>query len=528
MIEGQALTNLESVLRVGDYVRRGAQTCPDKLAIVVPELRVELSYLELDRRIGRAVALLGEWGMRDGDRIAYLGKNSDNFYVLFFAAIRAGFVIVPINWRSVAREIETFLSDSQSKLLFSDEEFVSAAREAMAQMPAPPRLILTESAADGGSLRQKLIEIGPTVTGYIASEDAPCLQLYTSGTTGQPKGALSTARALSLMRHSEAISTDFPQWPGETIVSAMPSFHIAGITWMIMGLGHMGTCVLTPNATAPNLVKLIRQYGATRTFVVPTVIRSIVEEVKSSGASLPTLQMIFYGAAPIGKTLLSDAMNTLGCGFLQFYGMTEVTGSATFLAPRYHDLNRPELMNSVGLPFAGVTVDIRDSDGRPLPAMSPGEIWIRTPTMMSGYANRAEANNEAIIDGWYRTGDGGYLDAQGFLYLTDRIKDMIVSGGENVYPIEVEEALRKFPGVLDLAVIGLPDERWGEAVVAVVERRAGETVDAKALIEFARRQLAAFKCPKRVVFIPALPRTASGKLQRSKVRAMLSDQVGSP
>jgi acyl-CoA synthetase (AMP-forming)/AMP-acid ligase II len=202
-----------------------------------------------------------------------------------------------------------------------------------------------------------------------------------------------------------------------------------------------------------------------------------------------------------------------------------VVGSATFLAPQYHDLARPELMNSVGRPFPGVALDIRDPNGQPLPDGSPGEIWIRTPTIMAGYWNRPEAARDAIVDGWYRTGDGGYLDAEGFLYLTDRIKDMIVSGAENVYPNEVEEVLRKFPGVLDAAVVGMPDPHWGEAVTAVVECRDGATVDAAALIRFARGHLAAYKCPKSVAFVAALPRTASGKIQRGKARAAIQEKT---
>jgi acyl-CoA synthetase (AMP-forming)/AMP-acid ligase II len=524
MIEGPALTRLDEVVRVGDYIRQGAQAHPQTLAIVVPELRSRLTYAELDRRVGRAIAILREWGMSDGSRIAYLGKNSDNFYVLLFAAMRTGFVMVPLNWRCVAREIAFFLSDSRAPLLFCDVEFLRVAREAIAELEptAVPRIIPTEAGDGGGeNLRAKLEEAGPTVAESSDDEDAVCLQLYTSGTTGQPKGTLCTRKALTIMRHAEFIAADFPQWMGETTVSAMPHFHIGGISWMLIGLFHRSTCVLTANAAASNLVHLLRVHEASRTFVVPTVVRSIVEAVKTSGEALPKLRMIFYGAAPIGKALLSDAMATLGCQFLQYYGMTEITGSATFLAPQYHDLARPELMNSVGLPFPGVALDIRDANGTSLPANVPGEIWIRTPTIMAGYWNRSEASRNATVDGWYRSGDGGYLDPDGFLYLTDRIKDMIVSGGENVYPIEVEEVLRKFPGILDIAVVGMPDVHWGEAVTAVVECRSGETVDAGALIQFARGQLAAYKCPKRIAFVSTLPRTASGKIQRGKARAAL-------
>jgi acyl-CoA synthetase (AMP-forming)/AMP-acid ligase II len=277
--------------------------------------------------------------------------------------------------------------------------------------------------------------------------------------------------------------------------------------------------VLTADPSAPNLTRLIREHGAARTFAVPTVIRDIVDEVRRSGQPLPSLQMFFYGAMPIGETLLRDAMNTLGCSFLQFYGMTEVTGSATFLAPRYHSLERPELMQSVGRPFAGEEVEIRDEHGRRAPPETAGEIYVRTPTLMAGYWRRAEATAAAIdAEAWYRTGDGGRLTADGFLYLTDRIKDMIITGGENVYPNEVEEVLVRHHAVQAAAVVGRADRRWGEAVVAVVELAPGQSVGAPELIAFTRVNLAGYKCPKAVYFVPALPRTASGKIRRHEAK----------
>jgi acyl-CoA synthetase (AMP-forming)/AMP-acid ligase II len=497
MIIGPTLKGLDEMDWVGDYPALGAALSPERPAIIVPELGVSITYAEFDRRTGRAAAVLADHGLGPGSRVAYLGKNSDHFYVLLSAAIRRGVVVVPINWRCVTGEIAYFLNDSAAPLMFCDAEFSATAEAAAATLPTPPLILPTERDRDGQpGLRQLLEEPGPMADDPVPHDDAVCLHLYTSGTTGRPKGTLCTHRAVSIARKVERVNPDFPQWTGETVVSAMPHFHIGGISWMLTGLARRSTCVLTPDASAANLVQLMNQYGAISTFAVPTVIRGIVETVRASGTKLPSLRHIYYGAAPIGAKLLNDAMTVLGCGFGQHFGMTEITGSATFLGPAFHDLERPGLMNSVGRALPGV-----------------------------GYWNRPDATAEALKDGWYRTGDGGRLDADGFLYLTDRIKDMIVSGGENVYPAEVEEALRRHPAVLDAAVIGLPDERWGESVTAIVECRPGETLADGELLAFMRQQVAGYKCPKRVELVLALPRTASGKIQRARAKLDLLERL---
>ena len=520
MIEGPPITGEEDMIWVGDYVRLGAQAFPERLAILTAETGESLNYAELDRRIGRATALFAARGLGRGDRFAYLGKNSGFFYTLFFAAIRGGFVIVPLNWRCALPEIAYFVEDSAPKLLFSDPEFVSLAQKASGANGPP---VLSTSAGHG-ALSEFVTDIaaaGDTVDDTVPHGEADCLLLYTSGTSGSPKGSMCTHRAISLMRHGEVLFPDFPVWTGEIMVCGMPNFHIAGISWMLIGLMRGTECILTADASAPNLTWLIREYGATRTFAVPTVIRDIVDEVRRSGDPLPTLKMFLYGAMPIGETLLRDAFETLGCTFGQFYGMTEVAGSATFLGNAYHSLVRPDLMQSVGRPLPGVSIDIRDPDGRSVVTGNSGEIYLRTPTLTKGYWNRPEATAAAIdADGWYRTGDGGRLDANGFLYLTDRIKDMIITGGENVYPNEVEEILVRHPAVTASAVIGEPHPRWGESVVALVERTAGGEISGDELIAFARKQIAAFKTPKAVVFVDALPRTASGKIRRQEARSL--------
>lgn len=512
---------------LGAYIETGATQCPERAAIITAESSQTLSYRELDRRIARAIHELRARGVKPGDRLAYLGRNDGFFYVLVFAAARGGFLLAPLNWRCQAPEIAYFLSDSTPRLMFADADFMPVAQAAMEQSGQTPILLAT---APGQGERSDFAEAvaaeGPEDRYAIDKGDTGFLLLYTSGTSGPPKGVVTTHRALSLMRHMELVHDDFPRWSGETIVSGMPGFHIAGISWMLIGLMRQSTCVLTANPSAPNLTRLIREHHASRTFAVPTVIRDIVDEVRRSGDPLPSLKMFLYGAMPIGETLLRDAIETLGCSFGQYYGMTEIAGSATFLAPGHHDLERPELMQSVGKPFPATELEIRDAVGRPVHVDEPGEIYIRTPSLMGGYWRREEATAAAVdAGGWYRTGDGGRLDAQGFLYLTDRVKDMIITGGENVYPNEVEEALIQHPAVLASAVVGRPHPRWGESIVAVVETKPDHTVSEDELISFARARIAAYKCPKAVCFLSPLPRTASGKVQRQEARRRMLERL---
>jgi acyl-CoA synthetase (AMP-forming)/AMP-acid ligase II len=293
-----------------------------------------------------------------------------------------------------------------------------------------------------------------------------------------------------------------------------------------MGLVRLGTVVLTADPSPGNVLKLLREYAVEHTFIVPTVIRAIVDALGPLDASDLKLRGLYYGAMPMGEGLLREALQKFNCRFVHFFGMTEITGSATLLGPAAHDLARPELLKSIGKPYPGMQIEIRGPDRRVLGRGEHGEIWIRSPTLMLGYSKQPERTREVVVDGWYATGDGAYIDDEGWLFLTDRIKDMIVSGGENVYPAEVEEALRGHAAVLDAAVVALPDPHWGEAVAALVQLRPDQSVSDEELQQFTRGRIAAFKCPRRVFFAAALPRTAAGKVQRVEVRRLLRERAG--
>ncbi|MET0657498.1 MAG: AMP-binding protein [Steroidobacteraceae bacterium] len=525
-IEGAPLTRQDELQWIGDVPTLGAQRYPDRVAIIHPDRGTQMTYGQLDSQADAFVALLRAHSIEKGARVVYLGRNSDVFVPVFYGAIRHGVVLTPLNWRLTAPEIEFQLEDSRAALVICDADFRATLMQAMAQLDPKPVVVQTEGSPDGNDLRTLLEQNAPR-TAVPHDRDQTFLQLYTSGTTGRPKGVLVSHLAFSMARHAEQQCSDFDHYgQGARSLSAMPNFHIGGLSWVMMGLLRFGTVVLTADATPGNLLRLMQAHDVEHSFIVPTVLRDIVENLKNTGAEAPPIKGIFYGGMPMSESLLRECLSLFPAAkFVQFFGMTEITGSCTRLPPQDHDLSRPGLLKSVGKPYPGAALEIRGPDRKVLQLRQHGEIWIKSPSMMQGYWQQPAKTTEAVVDGWYASGDGGYLDEQGYLYLTDRIKDMIVSGGENVYPVEVEEALRQHPAVLDAAVVGAPHERWGEVVIGVLELRPGKHVSEDELRAFARERIAGYKCPKMLRFIAALPRTPSGKVKRAELRAMAKEWV---
>ncbi|MFT3666919.1 long-chain-fatty-acid--CoA ligase [Piscinibacter sp.] len=511
--------NFDAMRFVGGYPSHGARLHPTRPAIVADA--GAFTYAELDRASDRFAQYLVEQGHAPGTRIAYLGKNSELMFPVLFGCIRAGCVLVPINWRYAAPEAAYVVADARAALLIHGPEVDAIAREVGAQAGPALRLMSTVDAAPGApALRDVLAGPEAPRPARGAAPDDCVLQLYTSGTTGKPKGVMLSHRAISVARWVEMDAPDWADWnDADVVLSAMPNFHAGGLSWMLIGLLRGLTCVLTADPAPANLLALSRRFGATRTFMVPAVIRMVLDAIDAGDRPAPPIKTIYYGAAPMDVALVERCMSVFrGCGFGQFYGMTEAAGSVTFLAPREHDVARPERLRSVGRALPGYRIEVRDPHGRALAAGEHGELWVHSATLMQGYWNLPEASAEALVDGWYRSGDGAYMDGEGYVFLTDRIKDMIITGGENVYPIEVEQVLRLHPAVQDAVVVGVPDAKWGEAICAVVEWRAGQSATLDELREFARAHIAAYKLPRILKSTPALPRTPTGKLQRAEVR----------
>ena len=505
------------LLLPADYPSHFATTRPDRIALQYGDHC--LSYAALDRACDAMVTVLAGHGVGRYGRFAIMAKNSEMFFVVLIAAARAGAVVVPINWRNTAAETRYVVADGEVTLVIAEREFVPIVRAAAGE--TFPLLVLDEEGPEG--LRARVAAATPAPRSP-SEPTRPWLQLYTSGTTGRPKGVVSTQHAFAVQRLMEDVSGHFDDWADdEVLLSPLPSFHIGGMTWALNGPCRGQTAILTNDASPAGLLEQCLTLGITRTFLVPLLVRGLIGEMDAQGVRVPSLRGIHYGAASMDPALLDRSVDRFGCKFLQYYGMTEVTGSITVLGPGFHDSKRPKLLRSVGQPLPGFEIEIRGPDGQVLAIDEPGEIWVRGPSLLLEYWRKPEATVEALQDGWYRSGDGGRIDAEGFLFLTDRIKDMIVSGGENVYPAEVEAALRDHPAVQDVAVFGLPHPKWGEGVTAAIELKPGQTVTQDDLIAYARTCLAAFKIPRRIEIGVALPRTASGKVQRGAIRKAYLD-----
>jgi long-chain acyl-CoA synthetase len=499
-------------LRVADVVRHWAAERGDAVALRHGD-RV-LTYRELDERSSRLAQALRGAGVCSGDRVAYLDRTGPEVVEALFAVSKIGAVLVPLNWRLALPELTTIVDDSGAPLLIAGSGFAA----------------LAAAIAETLAQRVTVVEVGEDYEAWIAQHDAvdpgghgaagdTVLQMYTSGTTGVPKGVLTTHRNLA------AAAETSPLWAFDAdsvSLTPLPMFHIGGIGWAFVGLWNGATTILVSEFDPVAVLDLFERRRVTNAVLVPTMLQLLTAVAGAAERDYTALRSIAYGASPITTPLLKRALETFRCPLFGIYGLTETTGAAVQLDADDHDPKGPRerLLRSVGHPYPWVGLRIVDpSTGRDCGPHAVGEVWLRAPNVMAGYFNRPEETAAALTaDGWLRTGDGGYVDAEGYLFLTDRIKDMIVSGGENVYPVEVEEALSQHPAVDQVAVIGVADDRWGETVKALIVLRAGEVASADELVAFARERIASYKLPRIVEFVDDLPRTPSGKVLKRDLR----------
>jgi acyl-CoA synthetase (AMP-forming)/AMP-acid ligase II len=462
-------------------------------------------------------------GIGYGDRVAALTKHTTECILLTLAACKLGAVFMPVNWRLAAPEVEFIVNDGKARFLLVDAAFLPVV--AKGAYPGVLLQLVTDRAPGHESFHAWYAKLEPLATEHSARPNDTALQLYSSGTTGLPKGVELTHANLLMPR---PLFRDIWGFQGgkSVMFNALPSFHIAGMELALLTLLLGGETVLQPDFDPQKIIPAIGEHRITHLFLVPAMIMVLVNTPGADQGDYSSLERIAYGAAPISEKVLLDAMRVFGCGFLQVYGLTETTGAVTFLPPEDHapkDSAKAHLLRSAGKTLPGVELRIVDGAGHSAADGEVGEVWIRTRQNMKAYWNNPKATSDVFPEGqppdggWFRSGDAGYL-RDGYLFIHDRIKDMIISGGENIYPAEVENALMKHPSVADVAVIGVPDEKWGEAVKACIVLKPGMTAPAEAIIDFARGQIAHYKCPKTIDFLAALPRNPSGKLLKYQLR----------
>lgn len=480
------------------------------------------THAERNRHINQIANALIAAGLKPGDRVAHVGKNTDHYFELVFACMKAGVIIVPVVWRLAPPEVAYIVQDSGAKILFVGPEFIDLARQVQQESPSLAQIITMEGGnpdwTDFTAWRDARPDVDPQ---RECASGEPFLQLYTSGTTGRPKGAMLTHDNFLVMRNLQDNSEDeWMHWYADDIgLVAMPNGHIGGTGFAIWVMYYGVKAIITREFDPMQVLDLIEHEGVNKFFMVPAALQFVVRQPRARTIDYSRLRTISYGASPIPHALLVECMDVFKCGFVQAYGLTETTGTVTVLPPEDHTREETPRMRSAGKPLPGVEIAILDDNGTALPPGEIGEIAIRSPSNMTGYYNLPEATAAAMPgDGWFRSGDAGYMDSDGYLYVHDRMKDMIISGGENIYPAEVENAICSHPAVGEAAVIGIPSEKWGEEVKAVVALRPGQNVTDDELIAFVRSRIAAFKAPKSIDFIELLPRNASGKILRRTLR----------
>jgi len=514
------LAELGHIATLGDIARHHARVRPDATALVFEGRQT--TFAEFDRLTNQAANALLAAGVTKGRRINYIGKNSDHYFEVLFGAIKIGAVMAPIGWRLAPREMAYIVGDSESPLLFLGPEVIDRVDEILADLQHPPKVIAMEPGEHGFVTYEAWRDAAPATDPAVEILPADvAVQLYTSGTTGRPKGAMLThANMLGGRRLAAEARMAWNEWgPEDVSLVAMPVSHIGGTGWGIVGLYNGAKGIVAREFDPFKVLDFIEHDHISKMFMVPAALQIVVRQPRSREVDFSRLKYILYGASPIPLDLLRECMDVFGCGFCQQYGMTETNGTIVYLPPEDHDPAGNERMRAAGLPMPGVELKIIDAAGASLPAGEVGEVAVRSVTNMAGYWRLEEATAATIdAEGWLRTGDAGYLNQDGYLFIHDRVKDMIISGAENIYPAEVESAVYGHPDVAEVAVIGVPDDQWGEAVKAVVALKPGATPDPASIIAFARTRIAAFKAPKSVDFIDALPRNASGKILRRELR----------
>jgi long-chain acyl-CoA synthetase len=508
----------DSIRTLGDVARLHARVRPDAVAMTF-EGRTT-TYAALDVKANQVAQALLATGVTRHQRIGYLAKNTDQFFEILIGGAKMGAVTLPIGWRLAAPEIAYLLENGEVSVLFVGGEFGELAQQAVALSRRTVRVIsLDSTGADGFAAWRDATHQGDPNIDIHPSDTV--LQLYTSGTTGRPKGVmLTSANLLQMWIRAGQANIECYRWADDDVcLVAMPLAHIGGTGWGVVSLLNGAKLVILREFFPPAVLALIEPERITKLFMVPAALNFLIQMPGSRDIDYSRLRIIFYGASPIPVDLLRQCMEVFGCGFCQQYGMTEACGTVVYLPPEDHDPNGNRRMKSAGRPMPGVEIKIIDAQGNTLPPETVGEVATRSTCNMAGYWKNEAATREAIdTGGWLRTGDAGYLDADGYLYIHDRVKDMIISGAENIYPAEVEGAIFGHPAVADVAVIGVPDEKWGESVKAVIVLRQGAEATESDILQFARSRIAGFKVPKSVDFVDALPRNAAGKVLKRTLR----------
>ncbi len=510
---------------VSDIPTIAAHHKPDALAIRYMDRNYTYAdLLERTNRLSNALLTIAE----PGDRVAILSENCPEYVECYYGAPGAAMALTFLNYRLAPRELIYIIGNSEPSVLITEPKYLPTVQKIRADIPSVKTVILIDAQAEDCINYDDFIAGAPATPPPVrANETDLCWLLYTSGTTGLPKGAMLSHR--NIMSSVTNAMTAWEGFPDDVNLYTFPLFHVAGYVMPMYHLRNQPTVVL--RAFDPEaLLQNIQEHRITSTSMAPTMLAMLLEDPNTDRYDLSTLRRIGYGASSMPAEVLRKARQKWPqVGFSTGFGMTELSGNVMYMGKTDHIRGAEEgleLLRSVGQQMPLARVRVVDENEQDCPTGAPGELIVKGDQVLMGYWRNPEATDTSFVDGWFHSGDVGRWDEDGYLYIVDRKKDMILTGGENVYPREVEEVLYEHPGVVEAAVIGAPDPTWGEKVVAVVVRREGQEVDQANLIAFCRERIASYKKPKHVVFIDALPKNASGKVLKRELRdAIASGEV---
>ena len=501
-------------------LRRATKLTPNSIACI-SEKR-QLTWTEFQDRIARLAGALHKLGLKTEDRVAMLSLNSDRYAEYYYGTFWAAGLVVPMNIRWSIPEHVYSIKDSEARFLIVDDTFADAGAAIAEQCKSVEFLIFAGDGKtpDGMLNYEELVAEAAPAEDAVRNGEDPAGIFYTGGTTGFPKGVLLPHRAL--WTSAMCFGTGVGMTSQDRTLHAAPLFHIAGSAMLFSLTTFGGSHAFIPGFEPTVFLKGVTAFKPTITLLVPTMIGMLLQSPDLEKTDTSGLGRLIYGASPISQAILKEAMEKMPeSKFIHAYGQTELAPLVTLLGAEYHELEGPkaEKLKSVGLPVVAVEVEIVDAQSNEVPRGTVGELRVRGATSMHGYWNKPEQTAEILKDGWVHTGDGGYMDEDGFIYIVDRVKDMIITGGENVYSAEVENAIMQYPGLAECAVIGIPDEKWGEAVHAIIVPREGENPDPDAIISHCRDLIAGFKCPHSVdIRAEPLPKSGAGKIQKFELR----------
>jgi len=503
-----------------DIIYRNALLYPDQEVFVYMDTRITFS--EFNTRVNKLINALHKMGVKKGDVLGILSWSCLGFVEVYGVSMKGGFIASPFNPRLKADELEYIINYSEANTLFVGPELLEVAHSLKTRLPKVKNYICLEGSEPDMIAHDDLLESysGEEPDAQVEEDDPTCI-IYTSGTTGMPRGALYTQRRL--IEDSKTLAIDMELQPGHKRVQITPLFHIAGNTHFRASLYTAGCNIIVKFFDAAETLQIIQKERATHMDFVPTHLAAMLNLPDLNKYDISSIEFLWYGASPMPLEVLKKGMKVFGPIFAQGYGQSESGPAISHLSKEDHDvLDKPEKeqkkLTSAGRPDIGVQVRIVNEKGNDVKLGEMGEIIVRSNHIMVEYWHRPDDTRANIVDGWLHTGDIGYYDEEGYIYIADRKKDMIITGGENVYPREVEEVLYQHPAVLEAAVIGIPDPYWVEKVHAVVATKKGASATAEELIAFCKKHIASYKAPKSVEFIDALPKNPSGKILKRELR----------